>query len=257
MQGKHSRTPGNWPNLTPGEFGVNLADRVFFMRSGGKKIRVPMEAVAVQSGPPAGTVGAPMISTGADYALDDSRVPVNSVNGRIRSDPPPPPGGYGLPSRVIEPAADAVLGAQQMLIEPFYVASDDFVLRRIAFCSIGETEGVVRMGLAALGGAKMMTTQFVSPPEGVHALNANLPLAKGWWMLFLWSEGDLPLKQVRTLRHNQGFDLVNGMPAFVSRRLGTPADYSQIEPITIAITQRETSPEPGEPRAMMMQWTLG
>ena len=258
MQGKHSRISGNRPNLMPGEFGVNLADKLLFLRGKGRVISVPMEQVAAMSAPPKGFLGAPLTFDAQGKAvIDEAMAPAALVDGKYHVDPVLGVGEYGVPGVSLVPAAPGLfsVGADVLLIERFYVASEGLRLSEVAFHSQGGG-GMIRFGLAQDDGVFLTISTQTNPPAGLVTAALNHPLAVGWHRLYLWTSGGLTLKQLRALRPSEPIDLTTATPMFTQRTYGPPGDYTVANLPPMLIQSSDTAPTPGDLRCMVLRWTL-
>lgn len=261
MQGKHSRTSGNWPNLLPGEFGVNLADKALFLRAGGKKVLIPVEQVEASAAPPPGAPGAPLVSTEDGAFIDESLMPLGVIDGKVHTDLRDMRiDELSIPGVTIGTASDEpvfLLPAEQMLIEPFYVASEGFMLHRMAF-NPPNGSGPVKFGITRPDGTPVRQQAPSSTQAGFASSDWNpFLLPVGWYFAYLWTSADLQLRSLKTYRPNRGFDLSAGAPIFVNRRFGTAGDYNFNTPLPlIEVVSTETSDQPVEDRCFTFRWTL-
>lgn len=259
MQVQHSRVPGAQPNILPGERAVNLADGIVFLRSRGKMLSLVLEGLEDRLAPPPGPTGAPLVrvgSDGLDYATQYA--PTGYLAGAAHVDTPPPDNSHAIPGMTLttDAVAPEAMTIGTIRIEPFYVASEGFELRRIAF-SLVTPSNAVKFGVAQADGTILTTQNKSSSPAGLCAADVTLPLPKGWYLAFLWTESNITIRTRRATRINQGLDFAaDGTPQFIARRWGEPGGYEFLDLPPIIVASQDLSPVPGEPRACVFQWVL-
>lgn len=257
MQLKHSRTTGAVPNLIPGEIGVNLADRLVYLRSGGHKLPIDVDQLNARGAPRYGPSGAPIEQGASGVQWSRALTPSSLLFGRIHTDAPPIE-GYEVPgfyAATVAPTMPVTGG--DTLVEPFNVASDDLTLTAIMVNVAATETGPLRVGIADASGTVVVDSVIVAPQLGPNVVSANVPLARGGYAAVLWAGVDMSFGQIAGYRAEQGFDIDEaGGLLFVQRRFGPSGDFSGGLP-QASIEATITSASPGERRAVLFGWRLG
>lgn len=252
LQNRHSHTEGAVPNLVPGQAAINLKDEVLWLRAAGTKVSIDLAAWKVRAVPAVGADGAPLVRTSAGVAFDAALAPSSTVDGAVVVDP----AGTGVPGvYAAAVGAPIALGADDVLVEPFWVASDQISVTNIAFKAVTTPTGAVRVGICADDGTVLGEHLFATPALGANAATLALDLPRGLYHLVLWSAAAVSLFQMTGFRSEQGWsDAGAGVPSFIRRPTVDPMDLSAglaLPDVTGAVV----SASPGEDRSVMIQWT--
>lgn len=258
MRGKFSLISGRAPNLMPGQWGVNLADAILFMRAAGKMLWVRINDIIQQSAPAKGALGAPLRQGANGYEIAAELAPLGAVNGAIHVDAPPTLNQNLIPGvSILVAATPYAIAPDTLLIEPFYVASEDFVLTRLAFFQTTADLTTIKFGIATAAGVILIEDNMAMQTIGMNGTDITLPLAPGHYHAFLWSDDPLNLRSFKTTRTSQSFTLDGaGQPIFTRRRFGASGAYKLTALPAIIVTSADTTAEPGEDRCLFLQWNI-
>lgn len=251
---KRSDTPGNRANLVPGEIGHNRADDKLLIRSDGRKIEVDLDKLRRLAPAVDGDQGAPLTQGASGVTWDDDLTPSGVVDGKVLVDAPP--ASWGIPGMHPEEAGSAELDADDVRIEPFYIASDVIIVSHIAVKITGGAGGAVRLGIFDDvdsmwfdGLIDMTTADLLSLPVGIT-------LARGHYKAILWTDSAIEVAAITGFKVNQGFAVnPEGEPIFTRHVLGS-ADFTNGLIIGGLPTTNETTEAPGVDSTVLLRWTL-
>lgn len=255
LQNKRSDTPGAMPNLVPGEIGINRSDERLWLRAEGRRIGVDTQAWKSRAAPADGVNGAPLARVRDAVDWSTEHLPSSVVDGQIAVDAPPV-NSFGVPGFYPSAlGAQAALAADDVLIEPFYVASDTILVTHMAFRCADGAASAVRVALVDADDVTRYDAMLLAPREGINELLLNTPLPRGHYRAVLWSLDGVRLDCVLGYRFEQGFEVTSGGLDFIVRqRLN--ADFSAGVDLAGQTPTPDTAPTPGELKALMLRWSL-
>lgn len=252
---KSSRTSGRMPNLSPGELGVNIADDTLLLRLDGRKFAAPLAGLR-QGAPAEGPYGAPVVRTSSGAAWSGELGPSSVVNGAIDVDAPPPAGAYGVPGAFFAGAGDTlVLPVDGVIVETFYVASDQVHLTELAFAAKSLSTGAVRVGIADASGTILADAMLLTVSELNNQVAVDLMLARGTYFAIFWTAEALTLGSAFAFRPEQGLNFDGGgHPVFVRSQSGSADLSAGLDMSSLSLTQLALA-TPGEDHAIVMAWS--
>lgn len=254
LNNKRSDTPGNRVNLLPGEIGYNRADDKLLIRGDMRKVEIDLDRWRRRAPPNTGVLGAPLSPDGVGVKWNADLAPTSAVNGKIAVDLPP--AAYGVPGWIAANSGGAaVLGANAVYTEPFYVASDDITLSQIGCSIISGAADIIRLGIAAEDGTVLLDVLIETPVIGINAQAVGLVLPRGHYHALFYTFAPANVAVISGYRYNQSFEgLSDGTRLFYSRSTGV-ADMSNGLYFNGLIRSDQTSALPGEDKSVMLRWT--
>lgn len=252
----HSDTPGARANLIPGQIGHNRADDVLLLRGDLKKLEVDLDGLRHRAPPKDAPRDAVLVRQGSGVAWDAGLIPSSVVDGVIAVDAPPPV--YGVPGFMpAEPGQTFIFSSNVVLIEPFYVASDQITLTKLAVKFTEALSGTMRLGIASVDpNAVLLDLTVASGANGLHEEACSLVLPRGRYVALAWVQTSAQLQAVAGYRYNQGYSLDgNGAPLFLRRQLANSDLTAGLDSAGLPVTDLLTG-APGEDKSILMKWTL-
>lgn len=256
---KNSQQAGNVPNLVPGQIGINEADELLWIRSGGKKVAVDILKMQNYAAPSAGGQdGAPLVKTDAGVEWVRSLAPSSEVNGVITVDRSAPNNIYGIPGLMITGFGNAnTITGNRAICEHFYVASDQIYIDRVAFKIVSQTQSLIRFAIVADDNTNIYTANISTPNDAsVNTANMSVTLERGHYRLVFWSAQPKQLQEIVCLSYDQGFNVdASGNLVFLDHQY-TTADFSAGIDVTNVTWTDLTSLTPGTRRYFAFHWSI-
>lgn len=250
LQNKRSDTPGARTNLIPGEIAVQRADERLILRAEGRRVEVDVDLWARRAVPAVGSPGAPLQRHQDGVVWAQDLVPVSMVAGLIQVDLPP--AGYAVPGLDVASIAGSItLEAGEVIAEPFYVASDAFTLTALMVSVRDYGASTLRIGIATAAG-EVLIDESLMQEIGGNVVEVDQALEPGLYYALLWASEEVTVDAVEGYRAEQGWSFyTSGEPRFVIRL----RDLQDLSAGLVLPAGEVTRAQPGEPHAVLMQWS--
>lgn len=254
LQGKHSRTSGNVPNLVPGEFGINLADAILWLRGRGTKIALDLQGLLTRAPPAAGATGAAISQEDGALIWDADLSTSGVVAGVVDVDPAP--AALGVPGAYLgETVSTVTLSANDITLDAIYVASDLVSLKSLQLNTTTTPTGPIRAGVIALDGTVLFDHLFLIPTLGANAFFPvhTIDLVRGGYYLVLWSGAGVTVTKVVGYQVEQGFDMDGSNTAIFPNSFNANQDMSAGLALPSPVTVTRTA-APGQDYRLFATW---
>lgn len=257
MRHKSSVTPGNTPNLLPGQIGINVPDDLLYFRANGRVCSINMGKWRTGAAPARGAQDGAPLSIGPDGnpTWDTELAPSSRVNGKVEVDTPPAIDAYSVPGvRFQGPADDLVMGVNDVIVERFYVASDQINATRIAYEIISRSPGNMRLAILDANFETMAANSTTAVAPGIRNFSMVTALPRGTYYLMVWSASATVLKSLRVLAPEQGWDLSAQEDIQFVQRLRATKNFAagiDFDDVTLVPV---TSDQPGEHKSLLLRW---
>lgn len=251
---KRSDTPGARANLIPGEIGHNRADDKLLVRSDGRKIEVDLDKLRRLAPPASGMVGAPLSPSLTSVVWSEELMPAGVANGQAQVDAPPE--GWGVPGLQPYDVRSAAHVADDVRIEPFWIASDAVRLNRIAFKVVADFAGAVRIGIFGADDAVWFDQFIANTTDGLNEITVDIPLARGLYKAVMWTDDVIEVATIAGYRMNQSFAVDLAAYPIFTRYIAATADMVNGLYVAGLPQTPQVDHEAGEDHAIMLRWTL-
>lgn len=268
---KHSETPGNRANLTPGEIGHNRNEDVLLIRGEDRKLEIDLFDWRHRSLPPGGTLGSPLSrDAGGELVWDAAQLPVGQIGGGFYTDGGQGGIGWGVPGWFsmqnysnFYPGSITATNLQPgyLWIEDFYVASDKIIVTHLGSRMVwpDSQRPKMRIGLADENGIILADKRNDAVPNNwTEAINP-VTLTRGKYSLLIYNDGPVSAPPINLpgSRYNQGFEFSGTTVTFLKRRFAS--GVSMLSGLYLnngLVVQEERDTDAGETKAVFMRWLM-
>lgn len=248
---------GTQPNLVPGNLAIDMVDRFLWLRARGRAFAVSLDKWLNRTAPAEGIDGAPLVTDPAGPYWDGDQVPASVVDGEIKVDQSPPSNAFNVPGcSILSQGAGQAFAANSVVVEDFYVASDQITLDRIGFKLLSTlAPGAIRLAVTDGDNNMMGQTTIANPIDAsVNSVSLGITLPRGHYRTVLWCAAGVTLQDINVARREQGWNLSGQDAAFIRRRTATSDMSAGIDISALPLTD-QTDDQPGESKVTLLRWT--
>lgn len=251
---KRSYTPGARANLIPGEIGINLSDDKLLIRGDQRKLEIDLDKWRRRAPGKVGSIGSPLSVEADGVVWADNLAPSGLADGRALVDAPPADWGVlGLYPYAIGTAA---MVADDVRLEPFWVASDSIYLETLGIKVESGSGGALRLGIFDETDSLWFDGLIAASVSGMNVLTPNISLPRGLYKAVVWAGAPVGLTTLAGHRFNQSFAVdIDTSPLF-TRFTSSSANMANGLYTGGLFLSDEVSTEAGEDHAIVMHWSL-